>query len=141
MSKSNKSEFEPKSSALPVKSHRFGNKYASIPYDQKRIRDELKSNFYKAANFLNFTQTQAKDFVAEIKSAQELGIESKITVFEALIVDAIGSRRWDLIDRILDRIIPKIQNNDSNVVTILDELTQEQKQRALAVAQKTAVNE
>lgn len=133
-----------KKTKLPVwqpNAFKAGNKAAAIPEDQKKIRYELKRNFYKAADFLNMSATDAKNFVAEIKAAQESGIQTKITVFEVLIVDAITARRWDLINKILDRIFPGQQgmppgDNDSDEPTILDELSNEQKQRAVEAAAK-----
>lgn len=116
-----------------------GNKAASLSYSEKRIRDELKTNFYKAANFLNFTQEQAKEFLKEIEAVKTSNISSNITVFEALVADAIVSRKWDLIDRILDRMNIKSNTNDDDgdSKTILDELSEEQKRNAIEAASKT----
>lgn len=130
---------------LVLVGHKFSstNQPNPIPYDQRMIRDELKTNFYKAANFLNMTETEAQNFVAEIKAAQESGIVTKITVFEALIVDGIMQRRWDLIDRILDRIFGKYEPmlpNDGKGSTMMDEITEEQKKRAIEVASKVMAN-
>lgn len=116
-----------------------GNKAASLSYGEKRIRDELKTNFYKAANFLNLTQDQAKEFILEIEAAKTGTISSNITVFEALVADAIVARKWDLIDRILDRMNIKSssQSPEYESKTILDELSEEQKRNAIEAASKT----
>ena len=56
-----------------------------------------------------------------------------------MVADAIVARKWDLIDRILDRMNIKSSSQlpEDESKTILDELSEEQKRNAIEAASKT----
>lgn len=113
----------------------IANKFSSVPYDIKIIRDSLKTNLYRAANFLNMTHTQAKAFLERIERELELekqGVEtnSEITVFQSMIASAVIEKKWNIIEMLLDRIMGKPAMQIHQVTehrTMLDDLTLEQK--------------
>lgn len=115
-----------------------GNQYAALPYDIKQIRDSLRTNLHKAANFLNLTKSQADAFIAQLNPKDERYDPTEVTVLEAIIVDAVTSRKWEVIERLLERILPKtiVTFDSQGEKTMLDELSEEQKRNAIEAAQK-----
>lgn len=133
------SETRPNASRVIGKPFEKGNKAACVPYEYKLIRDNLKTNLHKAANFLNFTHVQAKQFLEKIQNEIENNSPTEITMLEAVVAEAVVKRRWDVIDKIFDRIIPKppVQIVAGDSMTLMDELTDKQKRYAIEAAQKT----
>lgn len=120
-----------------------GNKFkAEIPYDHKLIRDSLKTNLYRAANFLNFTHTQANEFMERLAAEVERGIPSDITQLEVIIAEAVQKRNWPIIQSVIHQLFGKpamTMNLDfgERERTMVDELTREQKMNAITAASKT----
>lgn len=117
-----------------------GHKFkAEVPYDQKLIRDSLKTNLYRAVNFLNFTHVQAKQFLERIQEEIDNNTPTEITMLEAIVAEAVVKRKWDVIDKLFDRIIPKppVQVVSGDSMTLMDELTDKQKRLAIEAATKT----
>lgn len=72
-----------------------GNKHAAITYDEKLIRDELKSNIYRAVRGLNMTPADADKYYQR----------ADVTVIEKLFYDAAKAKHWSVIERFFDRVI------------------------------------
>lgn len=122
--------------------HLIGNTHPSLNYDIKLIRDSLKTNLYRGCNFLNLTHTQAGKYLERIKDEIELekqgiDVNSTVTVFEVMIAEAVMQRRWPVIESLLERIMPRSIMPLESANTVLEELTVEQKQNAIAAAEKS----
>lgn len=72
-----------------------GNKNAAMPYDEKLIRDELKTNVYRAVRGLNMTTEQADEYYTR----------PGVTVLERLFYDAAKAKQWSVLERFFDRTI------------------------------------
>jgi len=116
-----------------------GNKAAALPYDYKLIRDNLKTNLFRAANFLNFTHVQAKQFLERIQKEIDSNSPTDITMLEAIVAEAVVKRKWDVIEKIFDRIIPKppAQFIVGDAKTMIDEISEDQKRNAIEAASRT----
>lgn len=133
------SETQKNASKVIGKPFEKGNQAAALPYEYKLIRDNLKTNLYKAVNFLNFTHVQAKQFLEQIQQEIESNSPTEITMLEAVVAEAVVKRKWDVIHQLFDRIIPKppgpgIQGDGQ---TMMDELTEKQKILAIEAASRT----
>ncbi len=116
-----------------------GNKAAALPYEYKLIRDNLKTNLHKAVNFLNFTHVEAKKFLEQIQREIDNNEPTQITMLEAIVAEAVVKRKWDVIEKIFDRIIPKppAQVIVGDAKTMIDEISEDQKRNAIEAASRT----
>ena len=125
-------------SSQPWKFHK-GNQAAALHYEYKLIRDNLKTNLFKAVNFLNFTHVEAKKFLEQIQREIENNEPTQITMLEAIVSEAVVKRKWDVIYFLFEKIFPKsainIQIGEGK--TMLDEISEDQKRNAIEAASRT----
>lgn len=77
-----------------------GNKNAALPYNEKLIRDSLKTSLYRAVKGLGMTPEDAKVYYSR----------PDVTVLETMFWEALAKRNWSVLERFLDRTIgPPIQ--------------------------------
>ena len=116
-----------------------GNQAAALPYEYKLIRDNLKTNLFKAVNFLNFTHVEAEKFLEQIQREIDNNEPTEITMLEAIVAEAVVKRKWDVIDFLFEKIFPKsainIQIGEGK--TMLDEISEDQKRNAIEAASRT----